>query len=158
MIILNIQIFLEQKLKDNNINRKSFALESGIPYSTITHLIKGFNNNPSIMTITKIANFFNCSIDEVLGRESIYYEVHNYNDIVNQEIVNLNIKNFLLVRLQKQNINIHKLSIELGFSYNSLYNFVHRKISRKAMNSDMILKISNYFNISIDKMVGRVAA
>lgn len=158
MIILNIQTFLEQKLKDNNINRKSFALDSGIPYSTITHIIKGLNNNPSIMTIIKIADFFNCSIDEVLGRESIYYEVHNYNVILNQEIINLNIKNFLLVKLQKQNINIHKLSIELGFSYNSLYNFVHRKNSRKVMNSDVILKLSNYFNISIDKMVGRVAA
>lgn len=158
MIILNIQNFLEQNLKDNNINRKTFALESGIPYSTITHIIKGFNNNPSIITIIKIADFFKCSIDEVLGRESIYYEVHNYNLIVNQEIINLNIKNFLLVKLQEQNINIHKLSIELGFSYNSLYNFVHRKISRKVMNSDMILKLSNYFNVSVDRMIGRVAA
>lgn len=60
-ISLRIQKFLSQKIKD-------LVLGTSLSRSTISKLLNAILLNPNIITILKIATFFECDIDEVLGR------------------------------------------------------------------------------------------
>lgn len=55
-------------LAENNLNRKQFAERSGIPYTTIIGWTK-LNRLPDYSALIKIADFFNCSIDYLVGRQ-----------------------------------------------------------------------------------------
>lgn len=62
---MNIKI-LREKI---NISQYELADKLGIPRSTLCNYEKNINE-PSISTLIKLANFFNVSIDELVGRET----------------------------------------------------------------------------------------
>ncbi|WP_422229878.1 helix-turn-helix domain-containing protein [Rickettsia endosymbiont of Halotydeus destructor] len=77
-----IKKFLEKKFEEHNLKRKDFVQESKIPYSTVTRIMKataesGREFNPEIDTILKIADYFNSTMDEVIGREITMQEENN---------------------------------------------------------------------------------
>ncbi|WP_253308315.1 MULTISPECIES: helix-turn-helix transcriptional regulator [unclassified Rickettsia] len=77
-----IKKFLKEKFKEYELSRKDFAKESGVPYTTVTRIMKaeagtGREFNPEIDTILKIADYFNCSMDEVIGRKVPTEEENN---------------------------------------------------------------------------------
>jgi len=55
-------------LEEHNLNRKQFAEQSGIPYTTVIGWTK-LNRLPDYMALIKIADFFQCSIDYLTGRQ-----------------------------------------------------------------------------------------
>lgn len=55
-------------LEEHNLNRKQFAEQSGIPYTTIIGWTK-LNRLPDYTALIKIADFFQCSIDYLAGRQ-----------------------------------------------------------------------------------------
>jgi transcriptional regulator with XRE-family HTH domain len=55
-------------LKEKGLNRRQFAEMSGIPYTTVI----GWTNLkrlPDYVALTKIADFFECSVDYLTGRQ-----------------------------------------------------------------------------------------
>lgn len=55
-------------LEENGLNRKQFAEKSEIPYTTVI----GWTNLgrlPDYMALIKIADYFQCSVDFLLGRQ-----------------------------------------------------------------------------------------
>ncbi len=62
-----VEIFNEL-LEDYNLNRKQFAEQSGIPYTTVIGWTK-LNRLPDYTALIKIADFFHCSIDYLVGRQ-----------------------------------------------------------------------------------------
>jgi len=56
-------------LDDRNLNRKQFAELCGIPYTTVVGWTK-LGRLPDFVSIIKIADFFNCSTDFLMGRGS----------------------------------------------------------------------------------------
>lgn len=55
-------------LEENGLNRKQFAEKSGIPYTTVM----GWTNLgrlPDYMALIKIADYFQCSVDFLVGRQ-----------------------------------------------------------------------------------------
>lgn len=68
-----IKEFLKYKLNEKQLSRKDLAEATKIPYTTISRIMKSEMNsrefNPEIDTILKIADFFDCAMDEVIGRE-----------------------------------------------------------------------------------------
>ncbi|MCC8369235.1 MAG: helix-turn-helix transcriptional regulator [Rickettsia endosymbiont of Oxypoda opaca] len=81
-LAIKIRKFLEEKLKGNELSRKDFAKDSGIPYSTVNRIMKaetetGREFNPEIDTILKIADYFNCSMDEAIDRDATTEEKNN---------------------------------------------------------------------------------
>lgn len=64
-------------LEEKQINRKQFAEQSGIPYTTVV----GWTNTgrlPDFNALVKIADFFQCSVDYITGRQknvegSVFY-------------------------------------------------------------------------------------
>ncbi|MCM1437734.1 MAG: helix-turn-helix transcriptional regulator [Roseburia sp.] len=62
-----VDIFNEL-LDEKGLNRKQFAEKSGIPYTTVVGWTK-MNRLPDYSALIKIADFFNCSIDYIVGRQ-----------------------------------------------------------------------------------------
>ena len=58
-------------LEENDLNRKQFAERSGIPYTTVIGWTK-LNRLPDYTALIKIADFFECSIDYLAGRQGGY--------------------------------------------------------------------------------------
>lgn len=64
-------LFIEnfnELLTEKGLNRKQFAEQSGIPYTTIIGWTK-LNRLPDYSALIKIADFFHCSIDYIVGRQ-----------------------------------------------------------------------------------------
>ncbi|WP_367364649.1 helix-turn-helix domain-containing protein [Candidatus Tisiphia endosymbiont of Nedyus quadrimaculatus] len=158
-LVYKIQEFLKRKFDELNLERKGFARNSGIPYSTVINITKGHKLNTDISNILKIANYFRCSIDEVIGRND-YITLPNTKNLVFHEItleeIITNIKRFLENKVKKQNLNLYKLSMDIGFSSNPLHSFVNGKREQKTLNSQIIVALADYFQISLDEMVGRI--
>ena len=66
-----IDVFNEL-LDEHNLNRKQFAVKSGIPYTTVIGWTT-LNRLPDYTALIKIADFFDCSID-FLTERSVKYE------------------------------------------------------------------------------------
>lgn len=117
-LVHQIQIFLKQKLKDNNLKRKTFAQKSNILYKTVCNIINSVRSNPELDTILKIANYFKCSMDEVIGKNensSVNQKDYNF-QIISSEDINTNLRHFLNKKLKEKNINPYQLGITIGFS------------------------------------------
>lgn len=74
LLATRIKEFLTEKLEGNNLTRRALAEGAEIPYTTISRIMtaeveNGRAFNPEIETILKLADYFNCSIDEVVKRK-----------------------------------------------------------------------------------------
>lgn len=72
----------DRLLKENNLNKRQFALKSGIPYTTVDGFYKKGYENIRLTTLKKIAEFFNVSLD--------YLVFGNENDLTNNKYDKLN--------------------------------------------------------------------
>ena len=70
-----VEIFNEL-LAENELNKKQFSEQSGIPYPTIIGWTN-LNRLPDYTALIKIANFFQCSVDYLMGRQESSI-VHSY--------------------------------------------------------------------------------
>lgn len=50
------------------MSQEELAKKAGITYSTLIKIESGQNKNPTLETLTKIANTFKIKIDELVGR------------------------------------------------------------------------------------------
>lgn len=64
---------LNEIKQSKNYTIKDISEKTGIPQSTISKIFGGFNKNPTIDNLQKIAKVFDCSIDDFL----IYDELPN---------------------------------------------------------------------------------
>ncbi|KJW01822.1 helix-turn-helix family protein [Rickettsia endosymbiont of Ixodes pacificus] len=150
----NIKIFLTEKLHQFKINRKEFAGLVGISYHTICQIFHN-RTNPSIVTIIKIANYFNCSIDEIIGRKN-YISQNEYRTIdVVLDSWNIYLKDFIQKKLSNDNINPYKFSENIGFDHETIVKFINDTSPTRTLNTAIIIAISDYFNISMDQLIGR---
>lgn len=83
---MNTSIFnkiLKEIMQEKNISQKQLSEYTGIPASSIASWFGKQSSSPSIDAVTKIADFFGCTIDYLVGRESedgviIVSENNNY--------------------------------------------------------------------------------
>ena len=54
--------------KQYHLSQEEFAQKAGITYSTLIKIESGLNKNPTLETLTKIANAFKVKIDELVER------------------------------------------------------------------------------------------
>ena len=85
-----VQSFLQRQLVANGMSRALFSKTSGIPYQTVSKVINLERSNYEIITLLKIADFFQCHIDEVVGRE--HYIIYKNNLIKFIKLKNKKIK------------------------------------------------------------------
>lgn len=111
---------LDWLMSEHGMNKRTFALASGIPYTTIDGFWKKGYENAKISTLKKIAKFFNVSLDFLIFDE----ETINQEDFINGEE-----KSLLQSWRQADDKTRRKVSIDLedyGFVYHSTQETNHR--------------------------------
>lgn len=130
---------------DKNINLKQLSKLINIQDSLLYKYEKG-KSMPTLDNLTKIANFFNCtisylvSLSDTLGKEtlknnpdkSIFFK--RYSDLVS-----------------KNNLTHYVVCKNLGISISSIRNWRLGAIPY----IDTLIKLSTYFNVSVDYLLGR---
>lgn len=66
---MEISFMLKRLLEERNMTQKQLASELGIPASTLGGYFQG-TSEPDLETVKIIANFFNCTVDFLLGNKS----------------------------------------------------------------------------------------
>jgi len=61
---------LEKLMESRGLNKNTLAKESGIPYTTIDGFWKKGCDNIKLSTLIKIANYFEVSLDYLLGYDN----------------------------------------------------------------------------------------
>ena len=54
--------------KEHHLSQEELAKKAGITYSTLIKIESGQNKNPTLETLTKIANAFKIKIDELIEK------------------------------------------------------------------------------------------
>lgn len=99
-----IEVFNEL-LEEHELNRKQFSEKSGIPYTTVIGWTK-LNRLPDYTALIKIADFFNCSIDYLAGRQDDYGSLYSPVEVSQTEQI-------LLKNFRKLNSENRELIIKL---------------------------------------------
>lgn len=153
--VLNIRNFLQTKFNKTKLKRTEFANKSGVPYRKLCHILNCTRKNVNIETIIKIANYFDCSIEQVLGLDNANYN-KKYTDInVVLENFNKNLQQFIKEKISEKNINPYTLSKEIGFNENVVKRYIDDETHNITLSVPVIIGLSHYFNITIDKMIKR---
>jgi len=59
---------IKELRKKQQLSQEQLAQKAGITYSTLIKIESGSNQNPTLETLTKLANVFKIKIDELVGR------------------------------------------------------------------------------------------
>jgi len=149
-----IQKFLKEKFTQYKLTRKQFIQDTGFTAPTVSRILNAEHRNPEFKTILKIADYFNCSIDEVIGRNEHTTLKYKKFFSISLDQINANIKIFLLKKINEFGFNQYKLGKNLGFNEHIIVHFLKDK---KSLGSPIIVALADYFKVSIDEMIGRVS-
>lgn len=58
-------------MRKNGVNRLKLSNDTGIPYTTLTQIINGRTKNPQVKALETIADYFNVSLDYILGNSTM---------------------------------------------------------------------------------------
>lgn len=135
---------LTELIDDTGISAKKLAKQIGIPSSSIYLYLNG--SYPNIKNAVKIANFFNCTLNYLFGLD-IYPNEYTFTKNYSSE------KFFdkYLSLLKNNNISHYKLSNVADIN-NSSYRLWKQG---KEPKLETLIKIADYFGVSIDYLVGR---
>ena len=66
-----LSINLKKLRKQKKLSQDKLARAADIPYNTLVKIESGKSNNPTFETLSKLADVFNVSIDELTGRKKM---------------------------------------------------------------------------------------
>lgn len=133
---------LEDLINEQNINKKTLAKKVGINATCISHYILG-KSAPTVASLIKLADYFNCSTDFLLGREE---ENHNLTFKTCPPFC----EQLLFL---KENFNFSPDDIYNGteIAKSSYYNWLDGKLP----SLDNIIRLATLFDCRVDFILGR---
>lgn len=133
---------LQELLIENDLSRLQLAKKIEISFETLNGY---FNKNfyPELSVAIKIANYFNCSLQYLMGLTD-EYKCYDKNE--------LSFIDTLKNLMKAKNISIEKLMKSLDMSEANYYRW-KKNDNKPAMQS--LIAIAKYFDVSIDYLVGR---
>lgn len=158
IIVNNIQIFLNTELKKLKLSKKAFAMGSTIDPPTVSKLCNARQLGPSITNIVKIANFFNCSVDQVIGRNEYLHLINKnitFNNVSAQDIT-YNLKTFILHKLNDLQLSAYALEKCCGIGSSTLLSFLEDHKDARSLGIKSIVSLADYFHITVDSIIGRL--
>lgn len=132
---------LQELLSENNLNRLQFARKINMAPSTINGY---FNDNyyPQIELAVKMARFFNCSLDFLLGLSD---EMKIKFKLADKDIAKVFFKNFNLL-IKENKLSIAEVMREFKMSEQNYYRWRDGQFP-KTIN---LIFIANHFETGID--------
>jgi transcriptional regulator with XRE-family HTH domain len=157
-VSISIQKFLKKRFDNNAYNKKEFLSKSNISSSVLSKLINTSQLNPSFETILKIADYFQVSIDEVVGRNkyTMYHksQKHIFKPMYIDDITN-NLRLFIKEQLYILDMSVYDLEKNCGIGDSTIMHFIKTNSTKKSLSTPVIIALAQYFNVSIDYMIGR---
>lgn len=153
----NIKEFLTTKMKEEQLKTTSeLANRAGIPQTTMREMLG--NRRPEVKNIIQLANSFECSIDEVLGRKEFGFDEKQKYTPLSPEALSANLKSFINKELVKNNLTQYELGSRIGRSNDAVRPFLKEgDNNQKMLTTETVVAVADYFKVSIDEMVGRVS-
>ena len=151
----NLQQFLTHKISDIKIKRKELLTKCGLNQSIFNKMLDGSFSNPKLTTVTKLADFFHCSIDEILGRDPKYYssQKQTFTPVDSHSITN-NLLSVVKNTMTDLDISAYQLAKRIHVSSNTLNMFLDPNVSATP-GAATTLALANFLDASIDDMIGR---
>ena len=140
-IIMKFHEILKFLCEDRGLALKDLAGQSGISLQTLYALFER-NRLPSFKICVSLCNFFDCSIDFILGLSQELTKNNNYN----VENFVKNYKNLLVNR----NISHYKVCQDTKLDESRFYDWQRGKLPYLST----IITLANYFKISVDELIG----
>jgi transcriptional regulator with XRE-family HTH domain len=150
----NIQNFLKESLKEANLKRKVFVEESGIPYTTYDRLIKKTPKHIELSTLLKIADYFHTSLDQIIKKGFKTQDSTISFNTSSLDVIALNARRSIQQQLIEKGLTPYQLGANCDLGENTIPNFLSGKT--KALQVSTLIKVADYFEISLDDMIGRV--
>lgn len=151
----NVKSFIEERLEEKNLKKMHIAQGAGVSTYTIHNIVGGKNQNISFKVILKLADYFKCSVDEVLGRGKFSTtKSTEYKSITLESSMKI-IKEFIGVKMKDMSLDAYKFAENCGLGRNALRRFIMDDETHKTIEANKLLSIVNTFDISIDQLIGR---
>jgi plasmid maintenance system antidote protein VapI len=152
----NIKEFLITKMKDAGLKVGKLAEAAEVPETTMRKMLD--NRRPEIKNIIKLANYFDCSIDEMLGRKEFDSSEKQQYTPLSPEELSANLRGFINKELVKNSLTQSELGKKLGFSEDAFRPFLKEdENTQKMLVTDTVVATADYFKMSIDGMLGRTS-
>lgn len=137
---LNLAKMIKLKASQKNVVIKNMLADLNLGSNTMSNLYHG--KSLAFDSLAKIADYLNCSIDELLGRSVPS----------NDETENINLDN-LFVRMKELKISVKKISDDTGISTGNISDW---KNGRSLPSSSKLYILADYLDCSTDYLLGRV--
>lgn len=147
-----VQDFIKKNMDDNNLSGRDLSKKIGVSTPLVSSLINARKPYPAFSTIIKIANAFNSSINEVLGKNDFSSSNKLFTPISEDKAIN-NLKKYINLHINNPN----ETAENAGIGTNTIKSFLDDSHSKKTLSIAVIKKLSDYLEVSIDEMVGRVS-
>ena len=133
---------LQELLIENELSRLQLSKKIGISFETLNGY---FNKNfyPELSVAIKIANYFDCSLQYLMGLTD-EYKCYDENE--------LSFIDTLQNLMKEKHISIEKLMKSLNMSETNYYRW-KKNDNKPAMQS--LIAIAKYFDVTIDYLVGK---
>ncbi len=141
----NIGLSLRDKREYYGYTRKEVAKLLGVTVSVYSDFELNRRLIP-IKHLIQISNFYNCSIDKLLG-------LTDGDKVINNGELNLKMisQNLKIIR-KDNNLNVTELSKKLNIGQNTLYRYER---CERTIQTYVCYDIARKFNISVDWLLGR---
>ena len=134
----------QELLDDNNLTIRSFSEKIDTPYQVL-YSYKNQDYYPALNIAEKIANYFDCSLNYLFG-------VDEY--LQHEEFKPMNVSEFYpryIALLEKNNTSHYFLYTRIGLNNSSITKWKNGAVPK----IESLKLIAEYFNVSIDYLVGR---
>ena len=142
-VLSNFVESLSELLTQASLKPSELAKAVGCGKGTISRYMQ-MQKIPSVDVLVRIADYFNCSIDYLLGRE---YESHTHTFLPCPPF-----QERLPLLCQQLKITKYKLKKETGIAESAIYSWQNGKTSPNLIN---LIKIAEAFDCSVDFVLGR---
>lgn len=136
---------IKELREKENVSQKQLGKELGISRSSINQFEQQYDIIP-IKRLNQIANYFNVSIDYLLGLTNIKNYKDNKHEI-NREISSQRLKEFR----KKNNLTQNSLAQKLNISRSII---VYHENKRTIIGTPFLYELCKKYNISADYMLG----
>jgi len=135
---------LYEIMKEKDISKEDLAQGLGLKNASMVYRWLKSIHIPTLTSANKIANFFNCSLDYLAGRT----EDFKPSRVQELKPFGQNLRN----AIEKSKVSQNKIIKALNISTHSIVSWLNDKT---IPNFSSVIKLAEYFNMSIDDLVGR---
>jgi len=132
---------IKELRKTKNLTQKKIAEAIGIAVRNYQRLES--DNNPSVETVIKLADYFNVSTDYLLGRSDNQGVVYSTRTKFAERLESLRIKKANTQRDMAEYLDMHERAYQM-YEYDKC-----------EPNHEITIRLADYFNVSTDYLLGR---